>query len=474
MNSRRPTGRSPAEAGDGAVRPRGKLGAAFQLFLDILGISRGTTAGVLIFVGLLGLVALFLFVWSAPPRTITITSGPEGSIFHTNALRYARILSTNGIKTRILTSHGSIENLQRLIDPKGKAQVGFVVGGVTNAGMDKLVSLGSISYQPLMIFYRGAPIDILSALAGKRLAIGPEGSGTRSVALKLLEANGIKPGESTTLLDWDAAQSSQALLDGTADAVFLMGEDAPMSLLRDLLRAPNIHLLSFKQAVAYTRRIPFLNVLELPEGSIDLGKNIPANDIFLLGPTVELVARASLHPALSDALLDTARNVHGNASILQRKNEFPAPLEHDFRISTDAARYYKSGKMLFYRYLPFWMAALISRIVVVFIPMVLVLIPVVRSAPKIYTWRVRSRVYRWYRALLALEREWVADLGSSRRPELLHRLDEIETAVNKLKVPAFAADLYYDLRVHITFVRQLMNYDSAQAAAARQRSEVQL
>src|SRR5262249_45346154 len=159
-----------------------KLGATFQLLLDILGISRGTTAGVLIFVGLLVLVALFLFVWSAPPRTITITSGPEGSIFHTNALRYARILATHGIKTRILTSHGSIENLQHLIDPKGRAEVGFVVGGVTNAGMDKLVSLGSVSYQPLMIFYRGAPIDILSALAGKRLAIGPEGSGTRSLA----------------------------------------------------------------------------------------------------------------------------------------------------------------------------------------------------------------------------------------------------------------------------------------------------
>jgi hypothetical protein len=466
MNQRMPAGGSRPEV-DAAGHPPGKFSAAIHLFLDILGISRGLTTGLLVALCLVLAVAGFIFFWSAPPRTIIITTGPEGSIFHTNALRYARILATNGIKTRILTSHGSLENLQRLIDPKGKAEVGFVVGGVTNVGMDKLVSLGSVSYQPLMIFYRGASIDILSALAGKRLAIGPEGSGTRALALKLLEANGIKPGENTALLDWDAAQSAKALLDGSADAVFLMGEDAPVSLLRDLLRAPNIHLLSFKQAVAYTRRIPYLNVLELPEGSIDLGKNIPTNDIFLVGPTVELVARETLHPALSDALLDVARKVHGNASILQRKNEFPAPLEHDFRISTDAARYYKSGKMLFYRYLPFWLAALISHIVVVFIPVLLVLIPVVRSAPRIYTWRVRSRIYRWYRALLVLEREWVADLGATRSAELLRRLDEIERAVNKLKVPAFAADLYYDLRVHITFVRQLMNYDSTQTTTTR-------
>jgi hypothetical protein len=316
--------------------------------------------------------------------------------------------------------------------------------------------LGSVSHQPLLVFYRGDRIELLSQLAGRRVVIGTSGSGTRNLALALLDFNGIKPGGATTLLDWEPNRASKALKEGTVDALFLMGEDAPLALIRELLQSSEIHLLSFKQAVAYTRRISYLNVLELPEGSLDLGKDIPPNDVFLIGPTVELVARDDLHPALSDLLLEAAQTVHGRATVLQRKNEFPSPLVHDFPISPAAERFYKSGKTLFYRYMPFWLAALISRIVVVFVPIVLVLIPVVRSAPRIYSWRVRARIYRWYRALLALEREWLSEKGPDRRTELLKRLDDIDRAVNRLRVPAFAADQYYDLRGHINFVRQLL------------------
>ena len=409
--------------------------------------------------GLIGL-AVSLFVWSAPPRKITITTGPVGSSFHTNATKYARILASHGIKLVVLPSHGSLENMERLADPKAKVDVGFVLGGVTNSAPEMLVSLGSVSYQPLLVFYRGTPIEMLSGLNGKRLAIGRPGSGTRALALTLLQTNGIQPGVSATLVDSNAQESALALLKGTVDAVFLMGEDAPVALIRELLRAPDIHLLSFRQSAAYTRRFPYLNALDLPEGSLDLGKDLPTNTVHLIGPTVELVAREKLHPALSDLLLEAAQKVHGNASLLQHKGEFPAPLEHDFQISPAAARFYKSGKTLFYRYMPFWLAALISQIVVVLVPMVLLLIPLIRSAPRIYTWRVRSRIYRWYRALLALERERQRDSQAIRRDELVRRLDEIERGVNKLKVPAFAADLYYDLRGHIGLVRRFIDVDS--------------
>jgi TRAP-type uncharacterized transport system substrate-binding protein len=423
--------------------------------LDLLGLTRATTTWLVAGSLFLLIGAIGFSIWSEPPRTITITTGPLGSGFHTSAVRYAEILAGHHVKLKILESRGSLENLQRLSDPKFKVDIGYVLGGVTNQSMDKLVSLGSVAYQPLLIFYRGNQMELLSELAGKRLAIGAEGSGTRNLSLVLLQTNGITSANAK-LLDWPADQSAKALMEGRADAVFLMGEDAPISLIKQLLQTPGVHLFSFKQAVAYTRRIPYLNVLEIPEGSLDLGKDVPANDIYLIGPTVELIARDTLHPALSDLLLEAAQKVHGKASILQRKGEFPAPLEHDFPISAAAARFYKSGKMLFYRYLPFWLAALISRMLVVFLPMVLVMIPIVRSAPRIYTWRVRSRVYRWYRALQALEKEALLEERLDRRQELIKRLDDIEKAVNRLKVPAFAADLYYDLRGHIRFVRQLL------------------
>ena len=227
-------------------------------------------------------------------------------------------------------------------------------------------------------------------------------------------------------------------------------------MLRGLLHAPDIHLFSFKQAVAYNRRFGYLNIIDLPEGSIDLGKDIPAQDLHLLGPPVELVARPGLHPALCDLVLEAAREVHGKASVLQRKGEFPAPLEHDFPLSPDALRFYKSGKTFFYRYLPFWLASLASRVVVVFIPMVVVLIPTVRSIPHFYFWRVRVRIYRWYRALLAVERELLVTTAAGRQDRLLKRLDDIDRAVNKMRVPGSLADQFYGLRGHIDFVRNLM------------------
>ncbi len=425
-----------------------------RLFTETFGLGRAAALGAILLIVLVTLCAGFWFVKSAPPGAITMTSGPQGTAFQTNAEKYRIILARNHVDLKVLPSHGSLENLQRLEDPSFRVDVGFVQGGITNGtNIAEVVSLGSIAYQPLLVFYRGtATVDRLSELVGKRLAIGPVGSGTHSLALSLLAGSGIESGGSTTLLDLEAEAASAALIEGNADAVFLMGDSASPSVMRKLLRMPEIHLLSFAQADAYARRIRYLNKLELPQGSIDFGKNIPEHDVFLIGPTVELITRAKLHPALSDLLLEAAREIHGKASLLQRKGEFPAPLEQDFRISPEAVRYYKSGKGFLYRHLPFWLASLINRILVVFVPAIVLLVPGLRLIPALYQWRVKLRLYRWYRALLLVERDLFAP--SPEQPsKLLQRLDEIEASVNKMKVPASFADQFYGLRGDIGFVR---------------------
>jgi hypothetical protein len=294
---------------------------------------------------------------------------------------------------------------------------------------------------------------LLSELNGKRLAIGPAGSGTHSLALTLLELNGIHPGGTTSLLDLEAADAAKALLEGAADAVFLMGDSTSPQVMRELLLTPGIQILNFTQADGYIRRITYLNKLELPKGSIDFGKNIPAQDVYLVGPTVELLARPNLHPALSDLLLEAAQEVHGGASVLKRKNEFPAPLEHDFPISAAANRYYKSGKGFLYRSLPFWLASLVNPLLVAIVPVVVLLIPGLRAIPFVFQLRMKLRLYYWYRTLLALERQLVGSHPSETHDQLLIRLDEIEKGVNQMKVPASFADQFYALRGYITFVR---------------------
>ena len=423
------------------------------------GLSRSVTLSAALLIFVVIICGVSWFIHSAPPDTIIITTGPEGSIFQTNAIKYASILARSGVKLKILPSQGSQENLLRLNDPAFHADVGFVQGGMTSGiTVSNLVSLGSISYQPLLIFYRSAtPVELLSEFNGKRLAVGQPGSGTRSLAMTLLQTNGV--GSATVMLDLPPAEASKALLEGNADAVFLMGDSASPAIMRKLLRAPGIHLFSFKQAVAYTRRMNYLNVLTFPMGSIDLGNNIPPRDANLLGPTVELIARKTLHPAMSDLLLEAAREVHGRATILQRRGEFPTPLEQEFPISEDAARFYKSGKSFLYRYLPFSLASLFNRIVMVFVPMVVVLVPGLRTIPKIYRWRIRSQICRWYRALLALEHELPTQTAPGKREEMLKRLDQIERIVHNMKVPASFADQFYVLRGHISFVRNRLEED---------------
>ncbi len=417
--------------------------------------SRGALASTALLIAVVAALASYGFFRSAPPDTIIITAGPQGSIFQRNAERYRKILARNGVKLRILPSEGSLENLKRLNDPAFRVDVGLVQGGVAG-GVDltRLVSLGSVSYEPLLVFYRAKePVALLSGFAGRRLAIGPEGSGTRQLALALLKANGIEPGGATPLLGMDSDEAAADLLAGKVDAIFLMGDSANPANIRKLLHAADVRLYDFTQASGYTRRIPYLNKLVLPEGSIDFGRGIPAADISLVAPTVELVAREGLNPALSDLLLEAAREVHGRATLFQRAGEFPAPMEHEFRISEDASRYYKSGKSFLYRNLPFWLASLANRLLLGVLPILILLIPGLRLIPSIYAWHMRSRILRWYGALLALEREVMDGLSTDSREQLLKRLDAIEHGVSRLKVPVSFGDQFYVLREHINFVR---------------------
>jgi len=413
------------------------------------------SAGPLVLTTAIVILAAYWYVRPAPPDTITIISGPPGSVFQRTAGKYQKVLARNGVKLRILPSEGSLENLKKLNDPAVRVDAGFVQGGVsTGIPVDKLVSLGSVFHEPLAIFYRSAvPLDRIYGLNGKRLAIGREGSGAHVLALILLKANGIEPGGATTLLPLSGEDAAQGLIEGKVDAAFLMGDSAAPPIMRTLLRTPGVRLLDIAQADAYVRRFPYLNKLDLPMGVFDFDQNIPPRDIHLIGPIVELVARNSLHPALSDLLIETAREVHGGASLLQRAGEFPAPLEHEFRISEEAKRFYSSGKGFFYRFLPFWLASLADRTLVFFVPIVVLLIPGLKMVPRFYNWRVRSRIYRVYGKLIALERSMLSQPAPGERKEMLKQLDDIEDEVNEMKMPLAFADQFYVLRDHIDFVR---------------------
>ena len=401
--------------------------------------------------------AAYQFVQPAPPRSLVMTTGAEGGAYHAFALRYRDILARNDIEIELRTSSGSLENQKRLTDEDSGVDVGFMQGGINLQGeMPALISLGSLYYEPLWIFYRSrSPLDRLSQLKGLRIAIGPEGSGTRQLALQLLTANRIQSPQDK-LLPVGLGDAAAAFEERRIDAAFVIA-GADSRAIQKLLRMQDVRLMHLAQAEAYTRLFPFLSVVTLPQGSIDLVGNIPGQNTSLVATTANLIAREDLHPALASLLLQAAREIHGRPGIFQRAGEFPTPKEADFPLSEDAKRYYQSGTPFLQRYLPFWVAVLVERMMVLALPLIVILIPLLRVLPPLYSWRVRARVFRWYGEIKLLERDLESEpQRGAAAPSLAHyheRLDRIEEQVRRVRVPlAFANDLY-TLRQHIDFVR---------------------
>jgi TRAP-type uncharacterized transport system substrate-binding protein len=435
-------------------------GAKLRLPLKITTISWSDLVHTLGPILLASAAAIWLalhFVRPLPPRRLTMSGGPKGSSFQIDAEKYRAFLARSGIDLKIVPSEGSLQNLQRLTAPHSHFDVALVQAGIVESGpAGDLVSLGSMFYQPLTVWYRDRrPISRLSQLKGKRVAIGKEGSGTRLLALALLGANGIVLNGPTQLLDLEGEAARQALLAGQVDAIFLTGDSAPPATIRAMLHTRGVRMFRFKQADAYVKRFPYLHELHIPEGAFDLGANLPSRPVVMLAPAVELIAHSSLHPALCDLLIEAAQRVHGqHANLLQSAHEFPNTSTYTFALDDEAARYYKSGEgSIAYRYLPFSLASLVTRIAVVLVPIVVILIPGLRYLPSLYRWRVDSRIHRRYGELMALERESLGEVTPERRAALLDRLGDIERSVILRKIPGSHAEQLYQLREHIGFVR---------------------
>ena len=437
-----------------------KIKAGLLSLRDLL-----ATAWWILLVAALGFAFAYQFVEPAPPSRIVITTGSESGAYYHFAQRYAAILARDGITLEVRASAGSLQNLERL--ERDEAQVGLVQGGVLPPKDDPdaadergLVSLGSLFYEPVWVFYRAdKPLTRLTELRGKRLAIGQEGSGIRQLARQLLEANEIPAGDH--LLPLSGMAAAEALQQGQIDAAFLIAaESAPV--VQMLLRSPGIHLMSFSQAGAYQRRFPFLTRLTFPEGVADLVRNLPASNIQLLAPTANLVIRRDLHPALQNLLLRAASEVHGRPGFFQDAGEFPAYKDPLFPLSADAARYFKSGPSFLQRYLPFWLAVMVDRLIVMLVPLFALLIPLLRIAPAIYAWRVRSKVFRCYGALKFLEEDLHHRYDPGRLADYRGRLDRLEEEASQLRVPLGFTHLIYTLREHVNLVRQILDKREAQ------------
>ncbi len=417
---------------------------------------------------ILAFVVAFYFVDPLPPRRLSIGCGPPEGANYKFAQAYQQILAKEGITLDLKNTAGSAENLKLLGKDSGGVDVAFVQGSMKSLAQDTdLVSLGSLFFEPLWIFHRnGLPLRRLPDLKGLRLAVGEEGSGTKTLTMQLLEDNGVNS-QNTQILAHGFRKAAEMLLNGEVDAAFFVSTHLA-SYVIELIDSKSVKLMGLERAEAYALLYHYLYVLKLPEGVIDLEANIPSRELKLVAPTTQLVARPDLHPALVYLLLDAAKVVHRYGGEFEEEGEFPTPKYLDFKISPEAERFYKTGPPFLQRYLPFWIAILVRRLTILILPFIAVVLPLFKLMPLVYRWRMRSRIYRWYSKLRTFDPERHKAEGVEQLQEFLDGLEGIEEKVANISVPLSFSEELYHLRMHIDMLRDklekmLDNYGKGQS-----------
>ena len=419
-----------------------------------------------------GIWTALRFMEPAPPKRLVISAATKGAPYHRAAERYAQILARNGIELEVRESQGSLENLKALLDASSRVSAGFLQGGIAHGQeLPGLLSLGRIFYEPLWVFYRGPEtIDRLTQLKGKRILVGPRGGGTNNLTVRLLAASKVTPDNSTFIDDLALPDYVDALSTGKADAGFVVLAPDARTVQR-LLAVPDLRLMSFSQSEGLTRLFPFLAPVILPQGVIDFETDNPPQDTHMVSTTAALVVRDDLHPALVNVLAQAAIEVHGGTvqgpmALFQKVGDFPRVPDPEFPVAPEAARVYKSGAPLLQRYMPFWLATLIERLVLMLIPVLTVVLPLMKVIPAVYRWRIRRRILYWYGELKRLERSIYALPGREHFATHQDEIERIDRAVSILRVPLAFSDQLYNMRVHLDIVRQRLAQRSGAAGAA--------
>ena len=260
-------------------RPRGRGKRALTVWVWILGFC------------LAALIATYMmFVEPPPPHKIVIASGGQNGAYFRYAQKYAEELQKDGLSVEVRETAGSVENLRLLGQEGSGVAVAIVQSGVASPeDVKHFDALGSLYREPLWVFYRGDKrLDRLSQLAGKRIGVGPPGSGTHAIAVQLLAVNGVVESKSssdnsrTVFVQEEVAAAAKALQKGELDAAFFVAA-FEADYIQSLLHDSGVNLLSFDQHEAYHRRFRFLAPITVPAGLVNLGRNIPGRDVVAAG-----------------------------------------------------------------------------------------------------------------------------------------------------------------------------------------------
>lgn len=403
--------------------------------------------------GLVG--ALFYFAAPPPPMHARMATGAVGGGYHAFGERLRAELELQGFTLELVESAGSEDNLNKL--GSGEVELALVQSGqeltLSDEARGKLNGLGVMYREPLWLFLGDkVKFERLSDLMKLRLAVGSQGSGTQAVTAALFAANRIEPTQYPER--WQqlgGSRAADALIAGQLDAAFFIGP-AENVLIQRLAAEPKVRLVSLRRTEAYLARLPYLSQLQVGEGMLDMAHNTPDRDIVTLGPVATLVAGEEFHPSLTPLILEAAKTVLKNGSLLDPAGSYPAKPPLSLNTLGEADYYYDKGLPILQRYLPFRIASLADRYIILAIPLLVLLFPLFKAVGPIYQWRIRARIYRWYKHLREIDQQLYKGKLPSDLDAEIARLERLEDELARVEVPLSYSSELYQLHMHLRYM----------------------
>lgn len=403
--------------------------------------------------------AVFYFVAPPPPMHAKLATGSAEGGYHQFGEKLKQELAKDGFELSLVPSSGSAQNLELLLDDEvvlALIQSGHELN-LSPEQLEQVVGLGVVYREPLWLFHRqDKPLTSLLDLAQQKVAIGNPNSGAGAVVRELLNTYALNLDElPPQWLNYSGKRAADELIAGNIDAAFFIGP-AENATIQRLAADPELTLLSLPHSQAYQARLPHFTEVEVPAGMLNLPTNSPDHRLETLGPSATLVANKEFHPSLTPLILQAARNVLKEGSLIDSSGNYPHPPPPTLPELDEAKYFYKNGLPILQRYLPFRIASLADRYIILAIPLLVLLFPLVKAIGPIYQWRIRARIYRWYKHLREIDRA----LHKGKLEDLeaeISRLKALELELAQIQVPLSYSNELYQLHMHVRYMIERLN-----------------
>jgi uncharacterized protein len=191
---------------------------------------------------------------------LSIATGGTGGVYYPLGGGLANVLSKNlpALDVTAEVTSASVDNLKLV--GAGKANIAFSLADTASDGFNgtgkfkEKVPIRSIAVlyanKSQWVTVEGSGIEKMQDLKGKRISTGAPGSGTETIALRILEAYGMDPEKDLKREKLSVAESVNALKDKKIDAFFWSG-GVPTAAVTDLAATPGtkIKLLDHAEAI---------------------------------------------------------------------------------------------------------------------------------------------------------------------------------------------------------------------------------